>query len=80
MAKIHPLGQKIKAFRLKRQWTQAQVARHLGISRRTVQALESGQSREIRALTAAKINMAIEAIEGNEPAPRQALEVVGARP
>ena len=69
MARIHPLGQKIKAFRLKRQWTQAQVAKHLGISLRTVIRLERGYRHELRALTAAKINMAIEAIEGNEPVP-----------
>lgn len=64
MGKMHPLGQKIKAFRLRRQWTQAQVATHLGISRRTVVGLESGSRHSPRALTAAKINMAIEALEG----------------
>lgn len=64
MGTSHPLGRKIKAFRLQRQWTQAQVASHLGISLRTVVALERGYRREVRALTAAKINMAMEAIEG----------------
>lgn len=66
MAKSNPLGEKIKAFRLRRLWTQAQVAAHLGISLRTVIALERGEkrARAPRALTAAKINMAIEALEG----------------
>jgi len=56
------IGQRIKAFRLQRCWTQEQAAPQLGISLRTLVALERGYKREVRPLTMAKINMAIEAL------------------
>lgn len=57
------IGERIKSFRLQRGWTQEQTAPQLGISLRTLVALERGYKREVRALTMAKINMALRAIE-----------------
>jgi len=62
--KKHPIGERIKSFRLKRCWTQAQAATMLGIGLRTLVALETGHLRaEPRPLTLAKIVMAMESIE-----------------
>lgn len=57
------MGQKLKAFRLGRGWTQMQAAVHLGISLRTLIALETNFKRRFRPLTLAKINMAMESIQ-----------------
>ena len=56
------IGQRIKNFRLERGWTQEQTAPQLGISLRTLVALERGYKREVRSLTMAKITMALEAL------------------
>lgn len=56
-------GKRIKDFRLKRGWTQSYAAVQLGISLRTIVALERGTQRSPRPLTLAKIALAMESIE-----------------
>lgn len=63
--KSHPIGKTIKEFRHARGWSQSVAAYHLGISLRTVIALETGSERKPRPLTLAKINMSMRAIEAN---------------
>ena len=54
MSAAAKLGQRIKAFRLERDMTQAQVAAYLGISKPTVARLEGGRG-NVMDLTRAKI-------------------------
>lgn len=63
MSKSHPIGPVIKKFRLDRGWSQVHAAVQLGISLRTIIALETGSERRPRQLTLAKINMAMRSIE-----------------
>ena len=44
---LEDLGQALKQARKQKQWTQAEVARQLGMSRATVSALENGTVNEI---------------------------------
>ena len=39
---IQTLGQRIKEYRFKRDWTQEQMALHCGVGRRTIQRAECG--------------------------------------
>lgn len=41
---LDELGRRLGAYRLQRPWTQAQLAEVAGVSKRTVERLESGQS------------------------------------
>lgn len=61
--KPHPIGKVIKEFRHSRGWSQTVAAVQLGISIRTVIALETGSERKPRPLTLAKINLAMRALE-----------------
>jgi len=62
--KTHPIGAKIKAFRLRHCWTQKQAATMLRVSLRTLISLEKGNYRgEPRPLTLARITMAMQSIE-----------------
>jgi transcriptional regulator with XRE-family HTH domain len=54
MSKEQGLGQRIKAYRLERGWTQAKMADHLGISRPLIVRLEKGH-KKIMDLTRTKI-------------------------
>ena len=63
MRKPHPIGTKIKEFRLKHRWTQAQAAKQLGIGLRTLLSFENGEERSPRPLTLAKIEFAMQSIE-----------------
>ena len=66
--KPHPIGKTIKEFRHARGWSQSIAAYHLGISLRTVIALETGSERKPRPLTLAKINMAMRSLENQKVA------------
>jgi transcriptional regulator with XRE-family HTH domain len=61
--KKHPIGERIKAFRLRHRWTQAQAAAVLGIGLRTLISFERGEERRPRPLTLAKIEFAMQQIE-----------------
>lgn len=54
MTKVSKLGQRIKAFRLEHDMTQAQAAAFLGVSKPTVFRLETGRG-NVMDLTRAKI-------------------------
>lgn len=62
MAKGTKLGQRIKAFRLQRNWTQKQVAAFLGVSKPTVVRLELGIG-NVMDLTRAKIERQLDTVE-----------------
>jgi transcriptional regulator with XRE-family HTH domain len=54
MNKDQKLGQQLKTYRLERDWTQEDLAKHLGVSRRLIIRLENGKG-NILDLTRAKI-------------------------
>jgi transcriptional regulator with XRE-family HTH domain len=62
MQKEATLGERAKAFRLDRQWTQAQMAAYLGVSRRLVNQLENGYE-NVADLTRAKIEKQLKAVQ-----------------
>ena len=57
------MGQRIKALRMAKGWTQIEASIQLGISLRSVVALENNHSRRFRPLTLARIAMAMESIQ-----------------
>ena len=63
MRKPHPIGERIKEFRLKRLWTQREAAHRLGIGLRTLISFEKGEERNPRPLTLARIEFAMQSIE-----------------
>ena len=62
------LSNKLKSFRMEHGLTQEQAAPQLGISLRSFIAFELGYKRRPRPLTLAKINMAMDAIDGGKEA------------
>jgi DNA-binding XRE family transcriptional regulator len=54
MSKEPTLGQRIKAYRLEREWSQVEMAKHLGVSRFLVIQIE-GEKANLMDLTRAKI-------------------------
>ncbi|GAC1632826.1 MAG: hypothetical protein NVS9B14_06540 [Candidatus Acidiferrum sp.] len=58
MAKERTLGQRIKEYRLERGWSQAQMAKHLKVSRPVVVKIEAGDE-NLMDLTRAKIAKAL---------------------
>lgn len=46
------LGERIEALRLRRDWTQSQLAKEAGIGKRTLERLEAGQSVQLTSFIA----------------------------
>ena len=83
-AALGELGRRLAALRLNRGWTQAELAAAAGVSKRTVERLEAGESTQlanvIRALRALERLEGLDALLPEEPAsPIDLLERQGRR-
>jgi len=81
-AALETLGSRLAAVRLKRNLTQAALAREAGVSRRTVVRLERGEGTELKLLV--RLLRALQLLEGflagippDEPSPMALLRAQG---
>lgn len=81
-AALETLGSRLAAVRLKRNLTQAALAREAGVSRRTVVRLERGEGTELKLLV--RLLRALQLLEGflagippDEPSPMALLRAEG---